>query len=562
MTPLGLLAQLPDPVLAGRLIPELILVLAGCALLLAGVTAPPKSRRWIPLAALSSVILAALLLSLQTWSSTQDFGPIGGGLYLDPLAGYTRITALILGVLLIMVAWPQPAEGEAGEYFAMMLFSLAGLMLTGLADNLVILFLALELVSIPTYVLVTLSRTSPRSVEAGTKYFYLGAMSAAIMAFGMSYLYGATGSASLSDVIALFATRGSPGYAVASIGLVLTLAGLLFKIAAVPLHFYIADVYQGAAGPVAGFLGFVPKLAGFVAIFKVIALTRWVGPDALYWTLWIVAALSMTVGNVLALMQTNVRRMLAYSGVAHSGYMLVGVLAGPDVLGIGGLRDGASAVLYYAVVYGIANLGAFALLSLLRVRGEPAETLRDIAGLLRRHPALAMLMALIMLTLLGMPPTPGFWGKMALFGSTLSAAATQETPSANWTIALVVIAGVNSAIGAAYYLRVTAAVLLYENDRPATAAPYELQRAGAVACGFLLLIFMLQPGWLMNVGRNASSQYRAGYVANFRTAPKVAAAEMGVAIRDVAASPQVPAANGKTAGPEPLPPPAASEPRP
>ncbi len=520
-----LLAQLPAPVLAGRLIPELILILAGCALLLTGVTAPPKWRRWIPLGALVSVIFAALLLSLQTWSSTHDFGRIGGGLYLDPLAGYTRITALILGVLLIMVAWQQPAEGESGEYFAMMLFSLAGLMLTGLADNLVILFLALELVSIPTYVLVTLSRTNSRSVEAGTKYFYLGAMSAAIMAFGMSYLYGATGSASLSDAIAPLALPGSPGYAVASVGLVLTVAGFMFKIAAVPLHFYIADVYQGGAGPVAGFLGFVPKLAGFVAIFKVIALTRWVGPDALYWTLWIVAALSMTVGNVLALMQTNVRRMLAYSGVAHSGYMLVGVLAGPDVLGIGGLRDGASAVLYYAVVYGIANLGAFALLSLLRVRGEPAETLRDIAGLLRRHPALAMLMALIMLTLLGMPPTPGFWGKMALFGSALSAAATQETPSANWTIALVVIAGVNSAIGAAYYLRVTAAVLLYENDRPATAAPYELQRAGAVACGFLLLIFTLQPGWLMNVGRNASSQYRAGYVADVRTAPQVATAD-------------------------------------
>jgi NADH-quinone oxidoreductase subunit N len=222
-------------------------------------------------------------------------------------------------------------------------------------------------------------------------------------------------------------------------------------------------------------------------------------------------------------MQTSVRRMLAYSGVAHSGYMLVGVLAGPDLLGVGGLRDGYSAVLYYVVIYGIANLGAFALLSLLRVRGEPAETLRDLAGLLRRHPALAMLMALIMLTLLGMPPTPGFWGKMALFGSALSAA--PDTPSQGWTIALVIIAGVNSAIGAAYYLRVTAAVLLYENDRPADAAPYELQRAGAAACGFLLLIFMIQPGWLMNVGRNASSQYRAGYVADVRAAPAVAAAD-------------------------------------
>ena len=502
-----MLAQLDMPVMLSQLLPELILILAGCALLLLGTASKEALRRCVPLAALGAVVIACMVLIF----TTPEAGSIGGGLQIDGISGFVRNTTLIMAVLLILIGWTQPSLAERGEYFAMMLFSLAGLMLTSLCDNLIMLFLSLELVSIPTYVLVTLSRTSSRSLEAGTKYFYLGAMSAAIMAFGMSYLYGATGSASISTSISAAMNPEHPAFAIASIGLVLTLAGLMFKIAAVPLHFYIADVYQGAAGPVAGFLGFVPKLAGFVAIFKIISLTEWIPSDAMFWTLWIVAAMSMTVGNVLALMQTNIRRMLAYSGIAHSGYMLVAVLAGPGVGESGGIRDGFAAVLYYSVIYGIANLGAFAILALLRVRGRPAETLRDLAGLLRRSPGPALLMALIMFTLMGLPPTPGFWGKMSLFGSALSAA--PNTPYPGWMIGLVIVALVNSAVAAAYYLRVIAACLLYENDRPATTAPRELLRMGAAACGFLLLIFAFFPGILLKAGRDATRDYRDGFVA-------------------------------------------------
>ncbi|MCH7872924.1 MAG: NADH-quinone oxidoreductase subunit N [Planctomycetes bacterium] len=493
------------PVKLLQLLPELILILTGCGLLLLGIASNEKLRRCVPAVALGAVIAACAALVL----TPSEFGSIGGGLRVDSSSEFVRNTTLIMAVLLILVGWTQPSLSERGEYFAMMLFSLAGLMLTSLSDNLIMLFLSLELVSIPTYVLVTLSRTSSRSLEAGTKYFYLGAMSAAIMAFGMSYLYGATGSASMNTIdvsIAAALDPEHPAFALAAIGLVLTLAGLMFKIAAVPMHFYIADVYQGAAGPVAGFLGFVPKLAGFVAIFKIISLTEWAPSDAMFWTLWIVAVVTMTVGNVLALMQTNVRRMLAYSGIAHSGYMLVAVLAGPDISETGGFRDGFAAVLYYSVIYGIANLAAFAVLSLLRVRGRPAETLRDLAGLLRRNPGPALLMALAMFTLMGLPPTPGFWGKMSLFGSALSAAPGTAYPA--WMIALVVIALVNSAVAAAYYLRVIAACLLYESDRPATTAPRELLRMGAAACGFLLLIFAFAPGILLKAGRDATRTYR------------------------------------------------------
>ncbi len=499
------------------LLPELILLIAGCAALLVGQARREATARWTQWLTLGAIVLAAIVVFV--WRITErgasaDAGPIPAGLALTSLAAFVRSSALVLGVVITLVAWSEPSSRERGEFFAMMLFSLTGLMLVGPADDLVTLFLALELVSIPTYVMVVLSRRHARALEAGTKYFYLGAMSAAIMAYGFSFLYGVSGTTSLPDTVAaVTAALSAPGtteYALATIGLVLALGGLLFKIAAVPLHFYIADVYQGAASSVAGLLGFVPKLAGMVAILKIVSLTgHWRSLEGgVFWLLWIVAAVTMTVGNVLALRQTNVKRMLGYSGIAHSGYMLVGILAGPH--GGGGLMgDGVAALLYYVVIYGIANLGAFAVLGLLRRRGEACETLRDIAGLLRRQPTMALLMSLAMLTLMGLPPTAGFWGKLSLFGSALTV--SQDLSSSgyqSWLVALVIIGVLNSAVGVAYYLRVTAACLLYESDEPVEVAPREAQYMGAVACGFLLLIFMFYPNALLNSGRHGTDVFR------------------------------------------------------
>ena len=487
--------------------PEIILLSAACGLLLLGQAAANGLRRSVPMVALLAIIAALAIVRFWPPDATA-----GGGLAFDSLAQFVRLSTLVLGLVLTLVAWAQPQDDERGEFFAMMLFSLTGLMLVGSADDLVMLFLAVELVSIPTYVMVTISRRDPLALEAGTKYFYLGALSAAVMAYGFSFLYGVLGSASLPATVDAvsdaLAQPGTTAHTVATLGLILSIAGLLFKIAAVPFHFYIADVYHGAAAPVAGFLGFVPKLAGMIAIFKIVALTEWATTSGgLFWMIWIVAACSMTVGNVLALRQTNIKRMLAYSGIAHAGYMLVALLAGPAG-GRGIMGDGTAAILFYLVIYGIANLGAFALLGLLQVRGRPCETVRDVAGLLRHSPGLALLMALSMFTLMGMPPTPGFWGKMGLFGSTLSAAQQTAGPTSSWIIALVVIAVLNTAIAAAYYLRVIAALLLYENDEPAEPAPREAQHMGAVLCGFLLLIFAFVPGVLMDAGRLATRDLR------------------------------------------------------
>jgi len=212
----------------------------------------------------------------------------------------------------------------------------------------------------------------------------------------------------------------------------------------------------------------------------------------------------MTVGNVLALRQTNIKRLLAYSGIAHAGYMLVGVLTGPyagkaiSTDGVSVLGDGPAGVLYYTVIYGLANLAAFAVLALLQTSTGPCETLRDVAGLVRRAPIPALVLALAMVSLLGLPPTPGFWGKFALFGSALTASRlTGDT----WLIVLVIVALLNSALSAAYYLRVVAAVLVYERDEPACVAAREAQSTGALLCGFLLLILSFYPTGLLRAGQ-------------------------------------------------------------
>ncbi|MFH1745588.1 MAG: NADH-quinone oxidoreductase subunit N [Planctomycetota bacterium] len=506
------------PISLWALLPEIILLAGGCAVLLLGQATREGLRRSTPGWVLGTIFLAIIVMVARAWN--QSALPAGGsGLAYGTLAIFARNSALVFGVVVTLVAWMQPRANERGEFWSMLLFSLAGVLLVGAATDLLMLFLALELVSIPTYIMVVLSRRNIRALEAGTKYFYLGAMSAALMAYGFCLLYGVAGTASLAEdttgrgvIAAVSAALNQPGtlkYALAAAGVVLSLGGLMFKIAAVPLHFYIADVYQGAASSVAGFLGFVPKFAGFLAILKIMVATgHWIGNhETVFWMLWIVATLSMCVGNMLALMQSNIKRMLAYSGIAHSGYMLVGVLIGPYA-GDGLMGDGAAALLYYVVVYGIANLGAFAVLGLLRTPGgQPCETLRDIAGLLRRHPGLALLMALAMFTLMGLPPSAGFWGKLSLFGGALASVAA-DASGERWLLVLVIIGVLNSALAAAYYLRVIAAVLLYENEKPAEAVQHESQHIGAVLCGFLLLVFAFYPSVLLQPSRQATAGLR------------------------------------------------------
>ncbi len=484
------------------LAPELILLIGACLALIVGVIKTPRQMQWVsPLALV--VVLAALLATWRLGVPDGSQGP--PGLWLTSLTFYTRCIALGVGLLIVLVNWHQPVAEERGEYMAMILFSLLGVLLTASANDLLVLFFAIELVSVPTYVLIALSREDSRASEAAVKYFFLGAMSAAILAYGLSFLYGAAGTTTLYafdegaavSKLAFGAQMGSH----ALIGLLLVFVGLAFKVAAVPLHVYAADVYEGAASPVTGLLGFVPKFAGFVALVKIFGACNWELPNTVYWMLWVVAAATMTAGNVLALLQKNVKRILAYSSIAHTGYMLIGLLVGP-VAGQGPMRDGVAALFFYVAVYGAMNLGAFALFAAFRTGGRPMETLDDLAGIAARAPLSALALAICVFSLMGLPPTAGFLGKLYIFSSAFSL--DESHAFCGPLIVLAVIGVVNSAIGAAYYLRIVAAAYMrgeVDESIPTGGRPV---RWGLALCSIPMIVLFAWPGGLANQARNAT----------------------------------------------------------
>jgi NADH-quinone oxidoreductase subunit N len=450
--------------------PEIVLFLTTCAVMVLGLSPSLGTRRLCaPMTGLGLIIAGVVAYA----TAQEGAGPLP---FLIP---YVKTVVAGVGLLLLLlqagtVDRQEEREIAAGsrafnalrttraEFYAFFLFSLTGLMLCSTAPDLIWLFLALELTSLPTYIMVTISTRRAQSQEAGVKYFFLGALGASVFLYGFTLIYGGTGSTQFGEIARVIAERGLDPITLT--GLMLAVVGMSFKIAAVPMHFYTPDVYEGAAAPVSAFLAFVPKTAGFVSMLVLLSTVGWQYgpggaslPEALRLLLWIVAALTMTVGNVLALLQNSVKRILAYSSIAHSGYMLVGVIAGPGRGDGSFTENGLAAVLFYLLAYGVMNVGAFAVVACLERRGrdgEPAEadTVDDLRGLCATRPVLGWVMVLSSLSLLGMPPLLGFFGKLPLFTSAINAG---EIP-------LVIVLGLNSAIAAYYYLRLAAAPLLAE----------------------------------------------------------------------------------------------------
>ena len=395
----------------------------------------------------------------------------GGAVHVHAFAQFVKLIASGVGALLVMLNRPTNADRtgtsasdtgtDTSEFFALLLLSITGLMLVASANDLTLLFLGIELASIPTYIMVSISRPLPVAQEAGLKYFFLGAMSAAIMLFGFSYLYGVTGTTSLDAIRDQMARNPTftPWLVLATL---LLIGGFAFKMAAVPLHSYAGDVYQGAATPVTAVLSFVPKVAGFVALIKVLFAVgggQYAVPESVVTVLKWIAGLTMTVGNLLALRQSSqVKRVMAYSSVAHSGYMLVGVtalVAAAGHEGAGAIQQAAvQGILFYLATYGLMNVAAFGVLQLLPTRhpkpATSAETLEDLAGQGRKHVGLGLAMAVACLALAGVPLTTGFLGKVYL---------TVPAGQSNLVV-LSVVLWVNAAISAAYYLRLIATMFL------------------------------------------------------------------------------------------------------
>jgi NADH-quinone oxidoreductase subunit N len=418
------------------------------------------------------------------------------------LAQFTRWLALAMGLLLVLAA-SHRREHDAPEYIGSLLLSVVGLMLLACADELVLLFLALELISIPTYIVLYLGRHDAASQEATAKYFFLGVLASALLLYGLAFLYGTTGSTSLPAISAHLSECAcvADGRAVlAGVALVLIFAGLGFKIAVAPFHFYAADVYQGTTNLNAGLLSVVPKIAGMVALVRLVVISM-PGTEAYGWRIAMaVAALTMTYGNVLALWQDNLRRLLAYSSIAQAGTMLIGLAVG--LASSGATRwDGVGGLLFYLCVYTIATLGTFAALVYLGREDHELSGVDELAGLGRTRPGIALLIAVFMFSLAGIPPLAGFWGKLTIFASALSVDAGDLRV---WFIGLAVLGVLNAAVAAAYYLRVVA--VMYFRSPLATPKPQGGLGAWttAVVCAMLVVAIGLWSGPLLRASYRAS----------------------------------------------------------
>jgi NADH-quinone oxidoreductase subunit N len=433
--------------------PELVVLLTALLVMVTDLVLPRGQKSRLAWLSLVGVILAAGL-SLSPLALTH--GAEGGAapavqdmLVADGYARFLNLVILTVAALVILFSLDFVARtGLAqGEYYTLLLLSTTGMMLLAAAINLVVIFMALEILSIALYVLVGLNRAERRSGEAALKYFLLGAFASGFLLYGIALVYGQAGTTSLAGVRGYLSSLGGEFPLLLMVALGLMLVGFGFKIALVPFHMWTPDAYEGAPTSVTAFMSVGVKVASFAALGRVALYAFGERYDDWRWLLAILAVLTMTVGNLGALRQTNLKRMLAYSSIAHAGYIVLGLAAG-SALGI-------SALLFYLFVYAFMNAAAFAVIiaaSRPSTGGQEGETLEDIAGLGSRQPVLAAAMTLAMLSLAGVPPLAGFFGKLWIFTAAVQAD-------------LIWLAGfgvVNSVISAYYYLRVVAAMYMRE----------------------------------------------------------------------------------------------------
>jgi NADH-quinone oxidoreductase subunit N len=411
---------------------------------------------------------AAIALAAQGSSDASGFS---GMIVLDGMSAFIGFVGLIATLLTVWVSlnYNRDRRIERGEYYALLLFSTSGIVLMAQAANLIVVFLGLELLSIPLYVLAGFARPQAESEEAAIKYFLLGAFATGFLVYGIALMYGATGTTDLAGIAAVAQTGKNATLLLAGAGLIIV--GLGFKVAAVPFHMWTPDVYEGAPTPVTGFMSVGAKAAGVASLLRVFlvglhsAQTDWIP------VLAILAALTMIVGNVVALTQTNLKRMLAYSSIAHAGYMLMGLAAGNHA--------GLAAVQFYLLAYTLTNIGAFAVLAVMARSAGEDQTFHQYAGLMRRQPWLAAAMTVFMLSLTGFPPTGGFFGKYYLF-----MAAVQG--NLGW---LAIIGVLTSVVSAFFYLRVIVNMTMREPERemPARIYPALAATLAVTALGTLVL---------------------------------------------------------------------------
>jgi NADH-quinone oxidoreductase subunit N len=442
------------------IVPMLCVTLAALASM--GAEAFRGKGEKMPIGGLGIVGLAgAGISSLLLWNrNTPGFGVIVA----DNFGLFVTLTLVVIGILTIMFSSQvlHQTDMPKGEYYALVLFSIVGMIMMAMANDLLVVFIALETLSLAVYVLTGIRRDDLRASEAAFKYFLLGAFSSAFFLYGIAFTYGLTGSTNLLVVgqqLAAQAMSDNPLFLVAA-GLLLV--GFAFKVAAVPFHMWTPDAYEGAPTIVTGFMSTGVKAAAFAAFARVFLSAFEPFSDAWEPVMWVLAVLTMILGTVVGVAQSNLKRMLAYSSIAHGGYLLVGMVAANSV--------GRAAVVFYLLAYAITNLAAFGVIALLETRERRNDELRDFAGLWYTHPALAALMTVCLLSLGGLPPTVGFIGKWYIFSAAVSAGYYD----------LAIIGVLTSVVSVFFYLRVV--VMMYMAERDATlAVPARVKGVGMAA---------------------------------------------------------------------------------
>lgn len=403
--------------------PALIVAVSAIVVLLAELVTPAERKRWLGYLSLLGLAIAAFA-AFNLWGANAT--AFRAMVIADNFGLFLTLTILIGAALSILLSMERFTQGE---YYVLMLFSVSGMILMATATDLIVVFLALELMSLPLYLLAAFQRENPSSLEAGVKYFLLGAFSSAFFLYGIALIYGAAGTTNLM----LIAKASNSDLLLIGAGLLL--AGFAFKVALVPFHWWTPDVYEGAPTTITAFMSVAVKAAAFGAFFRAFFVA--LPALALDWrtVLALIAVLTMTLGNVAALLQPNIKRMLAYSSIAHAGYILIALVAMGE--------NGASSALFYLLAYTVTNLGAFGAVIALSDGARERLNLSDFAGIARTQPFVAALMAICMLSLAGFPPFAGFVGKFLIFG-----AAVQN----GWTW-LAIVGVLNSLISAYFYLR-------------------------------------------------------------------------------------------------------------
>ncbi len=433
-------------------VPEMFVLAATCVILIVDLFVHKDKKVITYLMSLATLVGAAVLtIALHSGETVLTFS---GSFVADPMGDVLKVFVYLVtaAVFVYSRSYLVARNLFKGEFFILGLFGVLGMMVLISAHNMLTIYLGLELLSLSMYAMVALQRDSINATEAAMKYFILGALASGMLLYGMSLIYGITGSLDLAEINAAIKSLDDSKVLVAGLGMVLVIVGMAFKLGAVPFHMWLPDVYHGAPTAVTLYIGTAPKIAAFAMIMRL--LVEGLGDMHVQWQeiLIIMAVLSMAVGNIIAIAQTNIKRMLAYSTISHVGFLLLGILAGT--------AEGYSSAMFYAITYALMGAGGFGMILLLSRSGFEADRLDDFKGLNERSPWFALMMLILMFSMAGVPPTVGFYAKLAVLESVVSVGLT-------W---LAVLGVIFSIIGAFYYLRI---VKLMYFDKPVDTSPLE-----------------------------------------------------------------------------------------